>query len=71
MKTLLLIVAICATAVASSPAASTSGFSRHVLPNGLTVIVRTNQSADLVSVQVITEAGQRMMEQGQAGIGKQ
>ena len=68
MRILLLMLAICATAVGTSPAASTGGFSRHVLPNGLTVIVSTNQSADLVSVQVITEAGQRMMEPGQPGI---
>ncbi|MGH2397562.1 MAG: M16 family metallopeptidase, partial [bacterium] len=68
MKTLLLIVAICATAVVSSPPAPAAGFSRHGLPNGLTVIVSTNPSADLVSVQVITAAGQRMMEPGQPGI---
>lgn len=66
--TLSLVVALCAITVTQSPAAPSGAFSRHVLPNGLTVIVSTNQTADLVSVQVLTEAGQRMIEPGQAGM---
>jgi zinc protease len=68
MMRILLAIAICGIAATPSPAAQAGAFSRHTLPNGLTVIISTNRSADLVSVQVVTDAGQRMMEPGQAGI---
>lgn len=64
-----LLLTIAALAPPGSPAAAqNNAVSRHILPNGLTVLISENQNADLVAVQVLTKAGQRMAEPGQAGI---
>lgn len=41
---------------------------RHLLPNGLAVIISENPVADLVAMQILTKAGQRMAEPSKAGI---
>ncbi len=42
---------------------------RRVLPNGLTVLVKEVSGADLVTVEVLTRAGPRVEEPGEAGLG--
>lgn len=42
--------------------------SKHVLLNGLTVLIKDNPTADLVAVEVLIRAGPRVEEPGEAGI---
>lgn len=51
--------------VASAPS---SGASRHVLGNGLTVVIKENPSSDLVVTEALVRAGTRVEEEHQSGI---
>ncbi|MDI6772390.1 MAG: pitrilysin family protein [bacterium] len=51
-------------AVISRPA----GASRHLLENGLTVIVKPNPASDLVVVEALVRAGSRLEESAQSGV---
>ncbi|MGQ0551580.1 MAG: M16 family metallopeptidase [Armatimonadota bacterium] len=73
MKRLTLIIALTlalGAALPTLPAASAprAGVSRHVLENGLTVIVRENPSSDLVVTEAMVRAGPRFEDARQSGI---
>ncbi|MGH7185132.1 MAG: insulinase family protein, partial [Pseudomonadota bacterium] len=52
----------------ASGAESRPGVTRHVLENGLTVIMKENPQSDLVVTEAIVRAGARVEESRQAGI---
>ncbi len=52
----------------ASRAASRPGVTRHVLDNGLTVIIKENPQSDLVVTEAVVRAGPRVEESRQAGI---
>lgn len=54
---------------AAAPAASPASFSRTVLPNGLTVIVKPEESAGIVAIEVFIKAGASVERESTAGIG--
>ena len=68
---IMLAVALAAAVVASPPGVASvprSSISRHVLENGLTVIIKENPASDLVVTEALVRAGPRVEEAGQSGI---
>ncbi|MGH2373438.1 MAG: M16 family metallopeptidase [bacterium] len=64
------VLAALAAAISAPRAVSAAGASviRHVLDNGLTVIIKENPSSDLVVTEAFIRAGPRFEEAGQSGI---
>lgn len=66
-----LLVGIAVVALATAPPPTihaATAVSKHILPNGLTVIIKENPNADLVAVEVLIKAGPRVEEAADAGI---
>ncbi len=73
MRRLLAVALVLAAVVAAGPSprvasAQRPGLSRHVLDNGLVVIIKENPASDLVVTEALVRAGPRVEEASQSGI---